>query len=65
MFTLKGCNKRIDRTREILLKLILNDYDSSFHDLLSNLTLCPRALFLNSRKNTGNFAVLVCCAAVN
>ena len=29
------------------------------------LALSPRALFLNFRKKTGNYAVLACCAAAN
>ena len=34
MFASKGCNKRIDGIHERLLRLILNDYDSSFYDML-------------------------------
>ena len=33
MFTTKGCNKGIDRIHERSLRLILNDYKSSFYDL--------------------------------
>ena len=32
MFTLYGCNKRIERIHEKLPRLILNDYESSFYD---------------------------------
>ena len=34
MFTLKGCNKRIDKMHERSLSLILNDYES-FYDMIS------------------------------
>ena len=37
MFTLIGYIKRIDRIHEISLRLILNDYESSFYDMLSTL----------------------------
>ena len=35
MFTSKGCNKRIDRIHERALRLILNNDESSFYDMLS------------------------------
>ena len=35
MFTSKCCNKRIDRMHEKLLRSTLNDYESSFYDMLS------------------------------
>ena len=35
MFTSKGSNKRIDKNTS--LKLILNDYESSFYDMISTL----------------------------
>ena len=38
MFTLKDCNKRIDRIHEKSLAEILNDYESSFYDMISTLT---------------------------
>ena len=37
MFTSKSCNKRIDRIHELLLRLILDDYESRFYDMLSTL----------------------------
>ena len=37
MFSSKGCYKRINKTHERLLRLILNDYESSFDSLLSTL----------------------------
>ena len=37
MFSSKGCYKRINEIHERSLRLILNDYDSSFDSLLSTL----------------------------
>ena len=37
MFTSKGCNKRLDRKHERFLRLIFNDYESSFYDMVSTL----------------------------
>ena len=37
MFSLKGCYKRINKIHERLLRLILNDYESSFDSLLFTL----------------------------
>ena len=37
MFISKGCNKRIGRIHERSLRLILNDYGSSFYDIISTL----------------------------
>ena len=37
MFTSKGCNKKINRTHERSLRLILNDYELSFYDMISTL----------------------------
>ena len=37
MFTLKGSNKRIDIINKRSLRLILNDYEASFYDMISTL----------------------------
>ena len=37
MFSSKGCYKRINKIHEMSLRLILNDYESSFDSLLSTL----------------------------
>ena len=37
MFTLKACNKRIDRIHEKSLGRILSDYESWFYDMLSTI----------------------------
>ena len=37
MFTSKGCNKRIKKIYERSLRLIFNDYESSFNDMISTL----------------------------
>ena len=37
MFSSKGCHKRINKIHERSLRLILNDYESSFDSLLSTL----------------------------
>ena len=37
MFTIKSCNKRIDRIRKGWLRLIIDDYESLFYDMLFTL----------------------------
>ena len=37
MFTSQGCNKRMDKIHERLLRLIFSDHESSFYDILSTL----------------------------
>ena len=37
MFTSRGCNKRMDKIHERLLRLIFSDHESSFYDILSTL----------------------------
>ena len=47
MFTSKSCNKRIDRIHELLLRLILNDYESRFYDMRENNSPTPLKRFIN------------------
>ena len=37
MFTSQGCNKRMDKIHERLLRLIFNYHESSFYDIISTL----------------------------
>ena len=46
MFSLKGCYKIINKIHERLLRLILNDYESSFDSLL--FTLNEKTIFINA-----------------